>query len=125
MTDTGVISLKNVESYFAFFRANETTSKLHIPIKEVLAGARGGTVPVSLSIPDVSYSLGVRASVWDTATITIIGEQAYDPIWYLLEDDSDSLLGERFVRQAGEHKWEGGFMQPLCLKHNGTMYVHM
>ena len=104
--DNVITSFSNVDSYIAFFRAGETTTTLHIPVKEVLAGAKEETIPVSLSIPDVSYSLGVRASVWDRATINIIGEQPYDAMSYALEEDEDdnTFFGRRFTRQIGEHK---------------------
>lgn len=102
----GADNVNNVDSYIAFFRAGESTSKLHIPVKEVLAGARGETIQVSLSIPDVSYSLGVRANVWASATITITGEQTHDATWYVSEEDDsdDTFLGQRLARQAGELK---------------------
>ena len=98
-----VASFKNEDSYIAFFGAGETTSKLHIPVEELMVGVVGEPVLASLSVPDIAYSLGVRASAWDTATITISRELSYEPAWYLLDDDSDSdmFLGKRLTRQAG------------------------
>ena len=100
----GVPSLENMDSYIAFFKAGETTSELHIPVKEMLSGAKGLEILVSLSIPDVSYSLGVRASVWDKATILITGELPHVLKWDLLEDDEEDFFSRRVTRQAGEHQ---------------------
>ena len=101
-----VPSSKNEDSYIAFFGANKTTSKLHIPVEELMVGVVGKTILASLSIPDIAYSLGVRASAWDSATITISREQSYEPAWYLLDDDSNSdmFFVKRLTREAGKHE---------------------